>query len=177
MITDVPLPVNVKFGALVDEPPVVPKVTVLVIDASVVKPPVPVYVKPVAVANDNTTVAAVVCANTILPVPKLIARVAVPVLANIPVVKLNPFNANVPVVMVVVPVATKDSASPSVVVPDVLFIVNAAIVLVLLVIVPVPTIVAVSAVNVPPVLNVRLFKFNVVAAMVNAVVPKFSVLK
>jgi hypothetical protein len=40
--TDVPEPVNVKFGALVVEPPVVPNVNVLVVDASAVKPPVPV---------------------------------------------------------------------------------------------------------------------------------------
>ena len=55
-----PDPVNDKFGALVEEPPVVPKTYVLVIDASAVKPPVPVHVKPVAVAAENTVVPAVV---------------------------------------------------------------------------------------------------------------------
>ena len=43
--TAVPLPVNVKFGALVDAPPVVPNSYVLVIDASETKPPVPVKVR------------------------------------------------------------------------------------------------------------------------------------
>ena len=47
------------LGALVADPPVVPKVKVLVTDASVTKPPVPVQVKPVAVAIDNTVVAEV----------------------------------------------------------------------------------------------------------------------
>ena len=58
--TAVPEPVKDKFGAFVLVPPVVPNVTVLVMLASVVKPPVPVSVKPVAVAIDNTVVAAVV---------------------------------------------------------------------------------------------------------------------
>ena len=60
VMTAVPLPVNVTFGALVAEPPVVPNVNVLVIEASVVNPPVPETVNPVAVAIDNTVVAAVV---------------------------------------------------------------------------------------------------------------------
>ena len=53
--------VNVKFGALVDVPPVVPQVKVLVTDiAATANPPEPVYVKPVSVAMLNTTVVAVV---------------------------------------------------------------------------------------------------------------------
>ena len=57
--TDAPV-VNVKFGALVDVPPVVPQVKVLVLlIAATLNPPVPVYVKPVSVAMLNTTVAAV----------------------------------------------------------------------------------------------------------------------
>ena len=99
VIALVPLPVSVKFGALSEEPPaVLPKLTVLVIEASVVKPPVPVYVNPVAVATSNTSVAAVVCANTILFVPKLTERVVALSELNLPVVKSNPFNANVPLV-------------------------------------------------------------------------------
>jgi len=62
VITTAPEPVNVKFGALVDVPPVVPNVTVLVTDvASVVNPPVvAVRVNPIAVAILNTVCAAVV---------------------------------------------------------------------------------------------------------------------
>jgi hypothetical protein len=60
VITEVPLPVNVKFGEFVVEPPVVPNVNVLVTDASVVKPPVPVHEKLVTIGIANTVVAAVV---------------------------------------------------------------------------------------------------------------------
>ena len=57
--TDAPV-VNVKFGALVVVPPVVPQVKVLVLlIAATLNPPVPVYVKPVSVAMFNTVVAAV----------------------------------------------------------------------------------------------------------------------
>lgn len=53
--------VNVKFGALVEVPPVVPHVKVFVaLIATTVNPPVPVYVKPVSMAMLNTVVAAVV---------------------------------------------------------------------------------------------------------------------
>jgi len=174
----VPLPVRVKFGLLVAEPPVVPNTYVLVIDASAVNPPVPVYVNPVAVAIDNTVVAAVVCANTILPLPKLIERVLVLLELNIPVVSVNPANAKVPDVNVVVAVAVaNDNALPKVVVPEVLLIVNAAIVLPLGVIVPVPIIIAVNVVNVPPLLRVNPFKFSEVVPGLNAVVPKFKVSK
>ena len=59
-ITDEPVPVIVTFGALVDVPPaVLPKKIALATVASVVNPPVPVYVNPVAVAIDNTVVVAV----------------------------------------------------------------------------------------------------------------------
>ena len=58
--TDAPV-VNVRFGALVDVPPVVPQVKVLVTDiAATANPPEPVYVKPVSVAILSTTVVAVV---------------------------------------------------------------------------------------------------------------------
>ena len=56
---DEPL-LSIKFGALVDDPPVVPKVNVLVADIILVNPPVPDTVKLVASAIDNTVVAAVV---------------------------------------------------------------------------------------------------------------------
>ena len=96
---------------------------------------------------------------------------------NIPVLNVKVPNANVPLVNVVVPVAAKENVVPRVVVPEVLAIVNnASVVLVLLVIVPVPTMVAVKLVNVPPLLNVNPFKFNDVAAIVNTVLPKLNVL-
>jgi len=82
-------------------------------------------------------------------VPNVIERVAVPVPANIPVVRSKPPRLSVPLVSVVVPVATVASASPSVVVPDVLLIVNAAMVRPLLVMVPVPSMVGVKLENVP----------------------------
>ena len=175
--TELPL-INVKFGLLVADPPVVPNVNVLVADIVLVNPPVPVYVKLVAFAIFNTVVAAVVCANTILFVPKVIERATAPVELNIPVVNVNPFNANVPLVNVVVPVAANVNVAPSEVVPEVLLIVRAPkVVLPLLVIVPVPTIVAVSVLNVPPLLNVSEFKFNTVVPGLNIVVPKLNVLK
>ena len=61
-ITDVPVPVIVMFGALSDVPPaVLPKKTALAtVAASVVNPPVPVRVNPVAVAMLSTVVVAVV---------------------------------------------------------------------------------------------------------------------
>lgn len=53
--------VNVKFGALVEVPPVVPHVKVFVaLIATTVNPPVPVYEKLVSMAILNTVVAAVV---------------------------------------------------------------------------------------------------------------------
>ena len=171
--------VNVKLGALVEEPAVVPNVRVLVllISATVKPPVVAVYVKLVAVAISNTVVAAVVCVNAILPVPNDIALVTAPDELNIPVVNVKLANANVPLVSVVVPVATNARAVAKVVVPAVLLIVSAAIVLpVALVIVPVPTIVAVRPVYTAPTppLNVKLFKFNAVVPGLNVVVPKLS---
>ena len=95
---------------------------------------------------------------------------------KIPVVRSKPPRSRVPLVNVVVPVAINASAAPNVVVPDVLLIVNAAIVLLLLVIVPVPTMVGVRVVYVPPDDNVNPFKFNAVVPGLNAVVPKLNVL-
>jgi hypothetical protein len=176
--TAVPLPVIVKLGEFADVPPVVPKVYVLVTDASALKLPRPVTVKPVAVAILNTVVAAVVCASTILPMLNAIARVFELLELNMPVVKLNPLSASVPVVNVVVLVAVNEKLSPKVVVIPVPLIVNEAkVVLVLLVIVPVPTIVGVKVVNVPPLDNVNPFKFNDVIPGSKAVVPKLNVLK
>ena len=96
----VPDPVNVKLGALVLVPPVVPNVNVLVISAAAVKPPVPVKEKLVAVDINIQTCAAVVCANTILPDPNAIERTLLPEPANIPVVSVNPPIFNEPAVNV-----------------------------------------------------------------------------
>jgi len=176
-MTAVPDPVNDKFGELVAEPPVVPKVNVLVIEASVVKPPVPVHVKPVAVAIDNTVVATVVYAKTILLEPNAIERVVETLEEKIPVVKLKPFNASVPLVSVTVPTAAIVNVSPTDVVPVVLLIVIVPnVVLPLLVIVPVPTIVGPNDENVPPLDSVNPLRFSSVEAIANAVVPKFNVL-
>ena len=111
--------VNVRFGALDIVPPApLPKENVLVtLMAATVKPPVPVQVNPVAVDILNTTVAAVVCDNTILPAPKAIARVLLWAELNVPVVRVNPAKSNVPNVNVVVPVTNVPSAALRVVVP------------------------------------------------------------
>ena len=175
--TAVPLPVNVKLGAFVIVPPVVPNVYDRAIEASEVNPPVPVYENPVTFAIDNTVLDAPECANTILLDPNVITLVLVLVELNIPVVNVNPPKSNVPAVNVVVLVADKVNAAPKVVVYVGLLIFNAAnVVLPALLIVPVPTIFAVKLVNVPLLDNVRLFKFSVVAGTANAVVPKSSLL-
>ena len=97
---------------------------------------------------------------------------------NIPVVKVKPANANVPLVNVTVEFVATVNAEPNVVTPDVLLIVNTVnVILPLLVMVPVPTIFAVKVLNVPPDESVSPFKFNVVVPGLNAVVPKFNVLK
>jgi len=109
--------------------------------------------------------------------PNVIALVVLPDELNIPVVKLKPFNAKVPDVNVVVPVAVKVSAAPKLVVPVVLLIVNAPnVVLVFGVIVPVPTIVAVNPLNVPPLDSVNPLRFSDVVPGLNAVVPKIRLL-
>ena len=161
------------------EPPVVPKVNVLVTLMVDWKTPVPdpyvpllVYVKLVAVAMLKFTRANVVVLNTILPVPNSIERVLVLLELKIPVASVKLFRTRAPLVNVVVPVATRLNASPNVVVPETLLIVNAAIVLPLLRILPVPTVFRVSDANVPPDDNVRSpAMFNVVAGRAKAVVP------
>ena len=108
--------------------------------------------------------------------PNAIERVLLPEELNIPVVNVYPARSSVPEVNVVVAVAPTDNAPANVVVPEWL-IVSAAIVLLLLVIVPVPPMIAVSPVNVPPELSVRLLRVNDVVPGSNAVVPKSSLLK
>lgn len=114
--TAAPLVID-KLGAVVVEPPVVPNVYVLVTLASATKPPVPVQVRLVAVPMANTVVAAVVCANTILPEPNAIERTLLLEEENIPVVKLYPFRFNVPVVRVYVLVAGNVRFAPNVTLP------------------------------------------------------------
>ena len=129
------------------------------------------------VAINNTVVALVVCANTILLVPNIIDLALVLDELNIPVVKLYPPKSNVPDVSVVVPVDVKVNAAAKVVVPEVLLIVNANNeVFPFEVIVPVPTIVAVNAVYVPPLANVNEFTFTVVVAGVLVVPVKSNIL-
>ena len=98
--TAVPDPVNVKLTPLAIVPPVAAQLNDLVISAAAVKPPVPVKEKPVAAAIDKLTVAAVVVANTILPVPNAILRVLELLELNMPVVNVNPPRSNVPAVSV-----------------------------------------------------------------------------
>ena len=121
--------------------------------------------------------AAVVCVNAILPVPNDIALVSRPDELNIPVLNVKVPNANVPLVNVVVLVRDRVNVSPTVVVPDVLAIINdASVVLPLLVIVPVPTIVGVNVVNVPLGDSVNPFKLNAVVPGLNTVLVKLNVL-
>jgi hypothetical protein len=90
------------------------QLNVLVILAAAVKPPVPVKEKPVAVAIDKLTVAAVVVDNTMLLVPNAILRVLELLEANVPVVSVNPPRAKAPFVKVVAAVAPIVNALPRV---------------------------------------------------------------
>jgi len=92
-----------RFGALAAVPPLdEPKSNVLATVIAEVNPPVPVYVKPVAVVIASTVLPAVVWANMILLVPNVIDLTPDPVDENIPVVRLNPLSTNAPVVNVTV---------------------------------------------------------------------------
>lgn len=91
---------TVKFGAFDVVPPVVPNTTVAVAAMFLVNPPVPVQVKPVAVAIDRTVVAAVVLVNAIFADPKVIARVLVLLELKEPVLNVLPFKSRVPCVRV-----------------------------------------------------------------------------
>ena len=93
--SELPLVID-KLGALVVEPPVVPNVYVLVMAASETNPPVPVQVKPVAVAALSTVVSAVVCANIILFEPNATLRVFELLELNRPKVLSDPPKSNVP---------------------------------------------------------------------------------
>jgi hypothetical protein len=106
-----------------------------------VNPPVPVKVKPVAVAIDNTVAAAVVLVNAIFPEPNEIARVEDPDELKIPVLKVNPASARVPALRVVELVIPAVIASASVTVPPTALTVIPAIVFPRLVKVPVAAIV------------------------------------
>ena len=167
------------------EPPAtLPKLNVLVTLMVDWKPPVPdpyvpllVYVKLVAVGMLKFIRANVVVLNTILPVPNATDRVLVLLELKIPVASVKLFSTRAPLVNVVVPVATRLNAPPNVVVPDTLLIVNAAIVLPLLIILPVPTMFTVADANVPPDDNVRSpTMFRVATGRAKAVVPKLRFL-
>ena len=130
----------------------------------------PTIVIPVADALENAVAPAPVMMYVPDPVMDL---VSVPVLANVALVTENVEQSSVPCVSVRAPLAV--SAPAKVAVPVVLTI-NAGSVLPLLVIVPVPRMVGVKAVNVPLDDNVSPFKFNAVVAIVNAVEPKSRLL-
>ena len=108
---------TVRLGAFDVVPSVVPNTIVAVAAMFLVKPPVPVHVKFVAVAIDNTVVAAVVLVNAMLPEPKVMARVDDPEELKIPVLKVKLASARVPAVSVVVFVVPAVIASASVTVP------------------------------------------------------------
>ena len=145
--------VNVKFGALDDVPPeVTPTVNDLVTDmAATVNPPVPVQVNPIILDMSNTVVPAVVCDNTILPVPNAIARVKLLVERNLPVVMEKLARLSVPVLTCVALVTDVVSASARVVISPVFPItVKSNIVFPRVVIVPVPKVDTENEVYVPP---------------------------
>lgn len=111
------------MGALDVVPPEVePNATVAVAAMFRVNPPVPVQVKRLAVAIDNTVVPATVLVSAMLPAPNEIARVELPDELKIPVLKVNPASARVPAVKVVVTVLARVHASPSVTVPAVFMV-------------------------------------------------------
>ena len=172
--------VSERFGTVdAVAPEALPTEKVRVTDIPEVKPPAPDQVKLVRSAILNTVVAAVVCAKTMLLLPNAIDLATELLETKVPVVNVNPFNASVPVVNVVIPVATRDNASFKVVVlvvPSVTLMVSAAIVLPLLVILPSLNVVTVKPVYVPPLDNNKLLTFTLVAGIANAVVPKLSVL-
>ena len=93
--------VRERLGALVDVPPVVPKVNVLFCVASELNPPVPVQVNPVAFVISST--ATPLAVRMIEPVPNCMALVlALFELNAAPThVKLKLFKLNVPAVNVV----------------------------------------------------------------------------
>jgi hypothetical protein len=116
--------VNVRFAAVIVEPPVVPNVNVLVLPMSAtVNPPGPVLVKFVTSAMLNTTVAAVVWVRLIFPavvLPNTIERTLTLDELNMPVFSVTPSaNVSVPAVKVYVPVVEIDWVVLSVTVPAV----------------------------------------------------------
>ena len=70
-----------------------------------VKPPVPVHVKPVAFAIDNTVAPPVELVNAMLPEPKEMPRVFELLELKTPVLKVNPARSRVPRVKVIVLIA------------------------------------------------------------------------
>ena len=121
-----------------------------------VNPPVPVQVKPVAVAIDNTVAAAVVLVSAMFPDPKVIERVLVLEELKIPVLKVKPARSSVPSASVVVFVIPSVNASASVTVIPVPLTPKPPRVLPLLVNVVETRNVGSSAVYVPPEASVKL---------------------
>ena len=127
---------TVKFGAFEVVPPEVPQTIEAVAAMFLVKPPVPVQVKPIAFNIDSTAVLAAVLVNAMLPEPKEIARVLLLLEEKLPVLKLNPARLIVPAERVNVPVVPNVIASARVTVLDAALIVTLPIVWPVLVTVP-----------------------------------------
>ena len=148
--TAVPLPVSVRLGATCPtSAKLLPTQYALVMAASAVNPPEPVQENPRASLMASTPVPAVGCTNAMLPEPNATLRgieAPPPVESNMPVVNVKLAKFNVPRVNVVVAVAAVLRAPARVVVPELISIVNAAIVLPFGVTVPVPRMLAVSPV-------------------------------
>jgi hypothetical protein len=97
--------VSDKLATLSTVPPVVPNVNVLVVDITLVNPPVVlVQVRFVTSAIDTTVIPAVVCVKEIKPVLKIKLRTFVLLDENIPVDNVNPVKVNVPAKKLYVPV-------------------------------------------------------------------------
>ena len=146
-----------------------------------VNPPVPVYVKPVAVAIDSTISDAIVLFNMILLVPNVITLVFEFVELNIPVVKLKPFSANVPEVnvnVVAVAVAAVPYVPVKVTVPAALLIMMEPALLPLpLTVCVVPVRLATKLVYVPALPSTKLFGVTFPTTSVGVLPVKFNVLK
>jgi len=101
-------PVIKSVGALLELPPVVPKVNVAVTPIELVKPPGPESENPVTMAILNLVVAAVVWPRLIFPalaLPNATERVLVLLETKLPVVSVTPSaSVNVPAVNVYCPV-------------------------------------------------------------------------
>ena len=148
---------TVKFGALVVDPPAVePKYTAAVLTMFLVKPPVPVQVKPVAVGIYNIGVPPKVEVSAMFPAPNATARVLVLDELKSPVLRVNPARSSVPCVNCVELLDPTVKLLPSVTVIPLPLIVMELIVLLEPVIIPLARNVGKTAVYVPRLPKVKL---------------------